>query len=76
MEKETSFADIPPTPAKWADNEEIRIFLEYLRIPTVHPDVDYSKFISYISKFYPFQRQMFIEFQSQLLHSWKSKQPV
>jgi len=28
---------------KWENNEEIQIFREYLRIPTVHPDVDYSK---------------------------------
>lgn len=27
----------------WENNEEIQIFREYLRIPTVHPDVDYSK---------------------------------
>lgn len=29
-------------PSKWADNEEIQIFREYLRIPTVHPDVNYG----------------------------------
>lgn len=29
--------------AKWENNEEIAIFREYLRIPTVHPNVDYSK---------------------------------
>lgn len=28
---------------EWENNEEIKIFREYLRIPTVHPDVDYSK---------------------------------
>lgn len=28
---------------KWEDNEEIKIFREYLRIATVQPDVDYSK---------------------------------
>ena len=26
-----------------ANNEEIKIFREYLKIPTVHPDVDYGK---------------------------------
>jgi len=30
--------------AKWENNEEIKIFREYLRIPTVHPNVDYSEF--------------------------------
>lgn len=25
----------------WENNEEIRIFREYLRIATVHPDIDY-----------------------------------
>jgi hypothetical protein len=27
----------------WENNEEIEIFREYLRIPTVHPDIDYGK---------------------------------
>lgn len=27
----------------WEENEEIQIFREYLRIPTVHPNIDYSK---------------------------------
>lgn len=26
----------------WENNEEIKIFREYLRIPTVHPDIDYG----------------------------------
>lgn len=32
--------------AEWESNEEIKIFREYLRIPTVHPNVDYSKFVN------------------------------
>lgn len=28
---------------KWEINEEIQIFREYLRIPSVHPDIDYGK---------------------------------
>lgn len=35
--------EVFPTPSKWANNEEIRLFREYLRIPTVHPNIDYSK---------------------------------
>lgn len=27
----------------WENNEEIKIFREYLRIPSVHPNVDYGK---------------------------------
>lgn len=27
----------------WEDNEEIKIFREYLRIPSVHPNVDYGE---------------------------------
>lgn len=27
----------------WENNEEIQILREYLRIPTVHPDIIYSK---------------------------------
>jgi len=29
--------------SEWENNEEIKIFREYLRIPSVHPNVDYSK---------------------------------
>lgn len=29
--------------SKWENNEEIEIFRKYLRIPSVHPDVDYGK---------------------------------
>lgn len=32
-----------PVPLKWRGNEEIKIFREYLRIATVHPDINYSK---------------------------------
>lgn len=28
--------------SKWENNEEIQIFREYLRIPTVHPNIDYG----------------------------------
>lgn len=29
--------------SSWEDNEEIKLFREYLRIPSVHPDIDYGK---------------------------------
>lgn len=29
--------------ADWANNEEIKIFQEYLRIQSVHPNVDYGE---------------------------------
>lgn len=28
----------------WENNEEIKIFQEYLQIPSVHPDINYGKF--------------------------------
>lgn len=28
--------------SKWENNEEIQIFREYLRIPSVYPDIDYG----------------------------------
>jgi len=31
--------------AEWENNEEIKIFRDYLRIKTEHPNIDYSKFI-------------------------------
>lgn len=34
--------------SKWENNEEIRIFREYLRIPTVQPNVDYGICRTYI----------------------------
>lgn len=27
----------------WENNEEIELFREYLRIPSVHPNIDYGK---------------------------------
>lgn len=27
----------------WENNEEIKLFREYLRIPSVHPNIDYGK---------------------------------
>lgn len=30
---------------EWENNEEIQILRHYLRIPTVHPDINYSKII-------------------------------
>lgn len=34
----------------WENNEEIKLFREYLRIPSVHPDIDYGKFFILIYK--------------------------
>lgn len=31
--------------SKWTENEEIQIFREYLRIPTVQPTPDYRKIL-------------------------------
>lgn len=31
----------------WEFNSEIQLFREYLRIPSVHPDIDYSKFVTH-----------------------------
>lgn len=31
-----------PEPIEWEENEEIKIFREYLQIPSVHPDIDYG----------------------------------
>lgn len=28
----------------WESNEEIKLFREYLKIPSVHPDVDYGSY--------------------------------
>lgn len=30
--------------SSWENNDEIEVFREYLRIPSVHPNVDYGKF--------------------------------
>lgn len=34
---------IQASPSEWAENEEIKLYREYLRIPTVQPNVNYSK---------------------------------
>lgn len=37
--------------SSWENNEEIEIFREYLRIPSVHPNIDYGKWwISYMTE--------------------------
>lgn len=34
--------------AKWANNEEIQIFREYLQIPSVQPNVDYGPCVAFL----------------------------
>ncbi|XP_037892485.1 aminoacylase-1-like [Glossina fuscipes] len=34
----------------WEKNEEIKIFREYLRIPSVHPDIDYTPCVEFLKK--------------------------
>lgn len=36
--------------SNWANNEEIQFFQEYLRIPSVHPDINYGKIIALFLK--------------------------
>ncbi|XP_030378033.1 aminoacylase-1-like [Scaptodrosophila lebanonensis] len=35
---------------KWEKNEEIAIFREYLRIPTVQPDIDYTECVAFLRR--------------------------
>ncbi|XP_034488738.1 aminoacylase-1-like [Drosophila innubila] len=36
--------------AEWENNEEIKIFREYLRIPTMHPNVDYTACVEFLKR--------------------------
>ncbi|XP_017103230.2 aminoacylase-1-like [Drosophila bipectinata] len=36
--------------SQWENNEEIKIFREYLRIPTVHPNVDYTACTEFLKR--------------------------
>ncbi|XP_017873798.1 PREDICTED: aminoacylase-1-like [Drosophila arizonae] len=36
--------------AEWENNEEIQIFREYLRIPTVHPNIDYTDCVAFLKR--------------------------
>ncbi|XP_014087743.2 aminoacylase-1 [Bactrocera oleae] len=36
--------------SSWKDNKEIEIFREYLRIPSVHPDIDYAPTVEFLKK--------------------------
>ncbi|ALC47906.1 maker258 [Drosophila busckii] len=36
--------------AEWENNEEIKIFREYLRIPSVHPNVDYKPCVEFLQR--------------------------
>lgn len=35
---------------EWENNEEIKIFREYLRIPSVHPDVNYDQCVEFLTR--------------------------
>lgn len=39
----------PSETKDWDSNEEIKHFREYLRIPSVHPNIDYGKLHTYIN---------------------------
>lgn len=41
---------------KTQDDYEIEVFREYLRIPSVHPNIDYGKYVSFLLSFdiFPF----------------------
>jgi len=62
-----SALDLPET-SPWYGNEEIKIFREYLRIPTFHPNIDYGSCVQFlknqassldlpVSVFYPADEQ-------------------
>lgn len=34
----------------WEENEEIKIFREYLQIPSVHPDIDYEPCVAFLKR--------------------------
>ncbi|XP_011177299.1 aminoacylase-1 [Zeugodacus cucurbitae] len=36
--------------SSWENNQEIEIFREYLRIPSVHPDVDYEPCVEFLKR--------------------------
>ncbi|XP_030563931.1 aminoacylase-1-like [Drosophila novamexicana] len=36
--------------SQWENNEEIKIFREYLRIPSVHPNVDYTACVEFLKR--------------------------
>ncbi|XP_017046430.1 aminoacylase-1-like [Drosophila ficusphila] len=37
-------------PEQWRNDEEIKIFQEYLRIPTQHPDIDYTECVEFLKR--------------------------
>lgn len=67
--------------SSWEKNEEIQIFREYLRIPSVHPDVDYEPCVEFLRKqaeslglpvnvYYPFSKSKPI-----VVITWTGTQP-
>ncbi|XP_031625313.1 aminoacylase-1A-like [Contarinia nasturtii] len=71
----------PLKPSKWDDNEEINIFREYLRIPSVHPNVDYEPCVEFLKQqaaslnlpiaiYYPVDDQNPV-----VVITWKGSQP-
>lgn len=50
----------------WKNNEEIKIFQEYLRIPSVHPNIEYGEEPNYLNRFY-FNSFIFFLFKNPVL---------
>lgn len=50
-ENSNLFVDLPES-SPWYGDEEIRIFREYLQIPTVHPNINYGKVFFHIATKY------------------------
>lgn len=53
--------------SKWENNEEIQIFREYLRIPSVHPNISYGNLFFTLFLLKKFKNMLDLCFQN---HVW------
>ncbi|XP_026739876.1 aminoacylase-1-like [Trichoplusia ni] len=65
---------------KWDDNEVVQRFREYLRIPSVHPDPDYSGCVEFLKKMagelgLPVVVYEFVPKKPVVVMSWVGEQP-
>ncbi|CAH0626770.1 unnamed protein product [Chrysodeixis includens] len=67
-------------PTKWEDNEAVQRLRDYLRIPTVHPDVDYRECVKFLkaeaeSLGLKVAEHEFVPNKPLLVFTWEGQQP-
>lgn len=62
--------------SNWEKNEEIQILQEYLRIPSVHPNVDYGEISKFSNDFFVTNRNILCRANCEVSQKTSKKSPV